>query len=250
MNMAALSQGVAVFVLLLFRMAPLGWLVPWTSARAGAPLLALTSSVVLSTCLWTVAAAGAPALPLVPMPLLALCLRELLIGVVYALALALPLRALEWAGWLQGRFSGIPGAERAYASLQSWLGLAAFFTLGGHRLALSALADGLSRHPIGALASPGSLGAVALGSARLLGDAFAAAVQIALPVGAAIGIAELGLGLVARVAAAPGFQLALAPARAALAMFVVWIASALWLGSSSSYFQRGFAAAKRLWEAL
>jgi len=93
----------------------------------------------------------------------------------------------------------------------------------------------VSRHPIGALASPGSLGAVALGSARLLGDAFVAAVQIALPVGAAIGIAELGLGLVAR---------------AALAMFVVWIASALWLGSSSSYFQRGFAAAKRLWEAL
>jgi flagellar biosynthesis protein FliR len=248
--MDAFSQGAAVFVLLLFRMAPLGWLVPWTGAQAGAPLLALTSSVVLCTCLWTVAAAGAPALPLELLELLALCLRELLIGVVYALALALPLRALEWAGWLQGRFSGIPGAERAYASLQSWLGLAAFFTLGGHRLALSALADGVTRHPIGALASFGSLGAVALGSARLVADAFAAALQIALPVGAAVGIAELGLGLCARVVSAPGFQFGLGPARAALAMFVVWIASALWLASSSSYFQRGLAAAKRLWEAL
>jgi flagellar biosynthesis protein FliR len=248
--MAVLAQGAAVFVLLLFRIAPLGWLLPWTGAQAGPASLALTSSVVLSVCLWPVAAAGAPPLPIALMELLALCLRELLIGLVYALALTLPLRALEWAGWLQGRFSGIAGAEPAYASLQSWLGLAVFFTLGGHRLALSALADGLTRHPIGALESLGNLGAVALGSARLLADAFGSALQIALPVGAAIGIAELALGLVARVASAPGFALALAPARAALAMFVVWIASAIWLGSSSSYFQRGFAAAKRLWEAL
>jgi type III secretory pathway component EscT len=198
-------------------------------------------------CLWPAAASAAKVVPLSLPALLVLGAREALIGLVYALSLALPLRALEWAGRLAGRFSGAPGAEVAYGSLQLWLGVAAFFTLGGHRLAIAALSDAIVKRPLGAPSALGDLGAVALGSAQLLGDAFAAALLIALPVAAALALSDLGVALAARSAAFAALPGSLAPARAALALLVVAISVVLLLESMPEAFAHGLRAARRLW---
>jgi type III secretory pathway component EscT len=247
---ALLAQGLAVGLLLCLRLAPSAWLVPWACVRGAPGSVPLALIGLLTVCLWPVAAVAAPRLPLGLPALLGLGLRELLIGLVYALGLALPLRALEWAGWLQGRFAGIPGAEQTYASLQLWLALVAFFALGGHRLATLALADGLIRHPIGVLSPAGDVAALALGSARLVADAVASALLLALPVAAAAGMAELGWSVVARVASVPALPAALVPVRAALAMFVVCIGALVLFESYAGLFRQGLAAARRVWEAL
>lgn len=243
---ALLAQVLAVGLLLCARLAPLAWLVPWASARPAPVLASVATIVVLALCLWP-AAASAPVLPLSGPTLIMLGVREALIGVVYALSLALPLRLLEWAGRLAGRFSGAPGADAAFGSLQLWLGLAAFFTLGGHRLAIAALSDAIVERPLGAPSALGDLGGVALGSAQLLGDAFASALLIALPVAAALVLSDLGVALAGRSAGVAALPFALAPVRAALALLVVGVSIVLLLDSMPAGFTQGLRSARRLW---
>lgn len=247
---SSLAHAAAVALLLLARLLPVAWLVPWALVRSAPASLPLALTVVLAICIWPGAAAHAQQLSLDLPALFPLLLRELLIGAVHAFALALPLRALEWGGWLQGRFSGLAGAEQSLASLQLWLGLAAFFALGGHRLATAALAQSVISHPLGRIDPLPDLAAIALGSARMIGDAFATALQLALPLAAALGLSELALGLCARVVSAPWFPPAIAPARALLSMFVIWIGTRALLGTFPQYFRHGLSAAQKLWEAL
>lgn len=245
-----LSQSLALALLLCARLAPIAWLVPWASVRGATSLLPVLVTVVLAVCLWPVASAVPPTLPLSPLALLVFAVREALLGVVYAFALALPIQALQWSGVLVGRASLAPSAETGYASLQRALGVAVFFALGGHRLAITALADGILRRPLGMLSAFDNPSALALGSARLLGDAFASALLLALPVIAALMLADLVIALAARTASAPAFALALAPARAALALLLMWMTVMLWLGSAPDTLRRWFTATKLLWNAI
>jgi flagellar biosynthetic protein FliR len=239
----------ALLVLLCARLVPLVWLVPWVAARGVPVSVSLALTWVLALCLWPVASASAPALTLSLARLSPLVLRELLIGLVYALALALPLRAFEWAGQLAGGASGVRGADTAYGSLQLWLAVAVFFALGGQRVAIAALADGITTRPLGTPSALSGLRAVALSSVQLLGDAFASALLIALPVVAALALADLAVVLVARAASANALPLALAPARPALALLLLWIWLLLLPGLMPDAFEQGLHAARRLWAA-
>src|SRR5262249_17339601 len=105
--------------------------------------------------------------------------RELVIGLVLALALALPVHALRWAGALihsaafepiGGSFEHDGSAPPALEQLYGLLAIALFMTLGGHRLAIAAIAESLRSAPLGTLASFGDPAQLALSSARLLGD--------------------------------------------------------------------------------
>lgn len=247
---ASLAQALAAGFLLVCRLLPVAWLAPFALV-AGAPAsLALSLCALLAICVWPAALAHAPLLPTALPSLLALSLRELLLGSVYALALALPLRALEWGGALQGRFSGLPGAEQPLATLQLWLALAAFFALGGQRLAVQALAHSVTQQPLGKLAPLADLPALAMGSVQLIGDAFALAVQVGLPVAAALGLAELAMALLARTTEAGWIAPLHAPARSLLALFVIWIATRALLDNLPESLRRGMAVARRLWETL
>ncbi|MFI5307844.1 MAG: flagellar biosynthetic protein FliR, partial [Polyangiales bacterium] len=139
----ALAHGVALALLLCARFAPLAWLVPWLVVRGSPATLGVAATLVLALCAWPAAARVAPALSLSAWSLSVLGLREALIGLVYALALALPLLALSWAGRLYGRFSALDGAESALGTLQLWLAVASFFALGGHRVAIGLLVEGV-----------------------------------------------------------------------------------------------------------
>jgi type III secretory pathway component EscT len=249
-SLQSLAQSLAVFLLLCARLFPIAWLVPWASVRAAPAFLPALVTVVLATCLWPVASAVAPLLPSSVLALAALAVREVLLGLVYAVSLALPMYALQWSGALVGTASMSPEAEQGYATLQRALGVAAFFALGGHRIAIAALADSLARRPIGLLTPLADPSAIARGSAQLLGDAFALAVLVALPVLGALMLAQWLLSVAARAAGAGAFAFALLPLRGALVPLLVSMSFMLWLGSAPDTLRAWFAATRRLWEAL
>lgn len=236
-------QALCVFLLLCARMLPLAL----CAAQAG--LRAATSAalvIVLAACLFPSASAAAPVLPGLSLALLALCARELLIGLVYAFALALPLAALGWSGRLSARLASAPGSETALATLQQWFGLAAFFSLGGQRVAISVLAHGLRARPLGQLSAFSGSAALALESARLFADAFASALLLALPAGAALLLSDFGLALAARAANAPFVQPLLSPLRAALLLAVLCLAMLLFGALLPELFRHGLSGAARM----
>jgi type III secretory pathway component EscT len=247
---AATVQAVLAFGLLCARVLPLASLVPWLGVPRGPWALVPALTLVLALCLWPASIAAPVALPLALPALAALALRELLIGTVYALALALPVRAFEWAGALTGRFAGEGGLPDAYGRLQLWVAVAAFFSLGGHRVAIAALADSVARRPVGVLDGRLDVAAVTFGSVRLAADAYALAVLLALPVAAAVGFAQLALALAARTAWASATAAAMAPVRAGLALIVVWMSALLLLSVLPRELERGLSAAARLLQAL
>jgi flagellar biosynthetic protein FliR len=246
----ALEQALAVAVLLALRVLPLVLLVPWLAVPRAPLALVPAVTAVLVLCLHSPAAASAPALPLASVTLTALGLRELLIGVVYALPLALPLRAIEWSGVLAGRGLGAPFAERALSSLLLTLAAASFFALGGHRVALRMLADELGRVPIGLLRGPADSLALVTGTARLLGDAFALALLLALPALAVLLLVELGVAVAGRSAGARNLDWLLPPLRPALWLVATWVGIALLVQTLPGVFDASLRAARALWGVL
>jgi type III secretion protein T len=245
----AVEQALAVAVLLAARLLPLALLVPWLAVRRAPVALSLAITVVLVLCLHAPAAASAPALPFAAISLAALALRELLVGLVYALPLALPLHAIEWSGTLSGRAFGAPGADRALASLLLTLSAALFFALGGHRVALRLLAGELARSPLGQVAAPRNPLALVGSSVQLLADAFALALVLALPAIAALFMSELGVALAARGSGARSLPLLLPSLRPLLWLAVTWIGVALLVQGAPGIFEHGLRAARALWGA-
>ena len=246
----ALEQALAVALLLALRLLPLVLLVPWLCVPRAPLALVPAVTVVLVLCLHSPAAASAPALPFAAVTLAALGLRELLVGVVYALPLALPLRAIEWSGVVSARGLGAPFAERALSSLLLTLAAALFFALGGHRVALRALADELGRVPLGLLRGPADSLALATGTAQLLGEAFALALLLALPALAVLLVFELGVALSARGSGARNLDWLLPPLRPALWLAAVWVGVALLVQTLPEIFAAGLRAARVLWGTL
>ena len=247
MSTAGLEQALAVALLLALRLLPLVLLVPWLAVPRAPIALVPALTVVLVLCLHAPAAASAPALPLAAAPIALLGLRELLLGVVYALPLALPLRAVEWSGVLSGRALAAPGADRALSSLLVTLAAAMFFALGGHRVALRALADELGRVPLGHMTGPSDALALVSGTAQLLGEAFALAVLLALPVIALLLLGELGVALAARGSSARDLGWLLPPLRPALWLAALWVGIALLAQLLPDVLRAALSAARALW---
>jgi type III secretory pathway component EscT len=217
LDAAPLPRTLAAALLLLARMLPLGVL---AGARAAWPVaLAIPAALALGLLPSALANSSAD-LPLAPLALLALAPRELLLGALYALWLFVPLSAFEWAGRLTGLGLRAPSAERATGQLYGALAAAAFFALGGQRVALRALALHLARDPLGQLAVYTDLGHAALASVALASEALVVAVTLALPVLAALLLAELAVGLVARGSGSP-LALSLLPLRPALGLLLL-----------------------------
>lgn len=245
----ALEQTIAVALLLALRLLPLALLVPWLGVPRAPLSLVPAVTVVLVLCLHAPAAASAPALPLVAPSLALLGLRELLLGVVYALPLALPLRAIEWSAALSGRGLGAPGLERSLSSLLLALAAAGFFALGGHRVALRALAAELGRVPLGRAAGPSDALALVTGTAQLLGEAFALALLLALPALAVLILSELGVALATRASGARDLSWLLPPLRPALWLAATWVGIALLAQRLPDVLRAGMSAARALWGA-
>ena len=239
-SQAQLEHALALGALLLARLFPLGLLVPWLRMRQASLSWSLTIVIALAVALYPTAVSAAPAtLPSDPLALAVLAVREVAVGALYALGLSLPLYALGWGGRLIDAMRG--ARARAHEAsplgqLYLWLGLAAFFALGGHRVALSLLGDGLLRHPPGAAANV-SWAKLALGSAGLVADALTLAIMVAIPIALALLLLELTMGAIARSGAALAVDGMLVPARAALGLGFALLGAAVLVGELPAIFQ-------------
>lgn len=215
------GRAVAAGLLLLFRLLPLTFLAPFLSFRQAPGSLWLVTTGALTAALLPTAIAATTHVPL-DLLLVPLMLRELALGAVYGLCLALSLLGIAWGGELIDRLRGDPLSAlpdtRGLGQLYFWLAAAVFFTVGGHRVAIESVAEGLIAYPLGQLAGFAHVGDVVLGSARLVGDALGVALTLSLPVAFVLFVADLALGLglrastIASAASLPGarFLLALA----------------------------------------
>jgi type III secretory pathway component EscT len=161
------------------------------------------------------------------------CVRELAVGVVLALLVSAPVEAARAAGRLVDTFRGATLAElhvapirqRESASgdlLAQWVVVLAAW-VGGDRLVVRGLVEGLAVLPPGTAFPAGAALVLSLGAAR---DLLAAAVAVSAPAAAGVIAADLALALVARVAPQLGAVNAAQPARAALGLLALAAASA------------------------
>lgn len=147
-----------------------------------------------------------PAVPVGSAQGLLIIVQQIVIGVTMGLSIRLIFTAVDMAGELIGLQMGLGFAtfyDPVNASqspvIAQWLGMIAalaFLVLNGHLYMLSALAESFRTLPVGeAMTAQGALGVVRWG-----GSIFAYALQISLPVLAALLITNVALGILTRAA--------------------------------------------------
>jgi type III secretory pathway component EscT len=252
-----IARAIAVGVLVAARVMPLAILAPWLGLRGAPAMIRTIVALALAIALIPIALPAAAAVPPAPFTIAALAVREALVGAVFAVATALPLHALDWAGRLVDTWRGAsmaeviapPTGERTspVGDLQLMMGVAIFLVIGGHRLALAAFADGLIAVPVGAVqADTASLREVAFGSLRLFAAAVAFGLALAAPAGAAIVLGEVALGLVARASPQVPVFFAGMPLRAAIGLAAVLLAMSVIAGELPAAFRDAIDLASRL----
>jgi flagellar biosynthetic protein FliR len=252
---ALVQLGVAS-LLLAARLVPLILLAPWLLATLAPRVVQLSLLALLVVSMLPACAGVLGTLPTAALPLIGLCARELLIGLVLGVGLALPVLALRWAGEViesvVRELGGdhLPQSDDApIARLYGWLAAALFVAVGGHRVALHGLARSFDAAPLGTLAALGDPLSLALGSARLLQAALEAAALVALPVIAVLLLAEVLLALVGRLASAPLVP-ALGPvARPLVLLTVLWMGLMALTATLPVWFSKALASVLALWSA-
>lgn len=255
---AEVRRWLTATLLVALRLLPLAVMSIPRGAGSTATALRLALAAMLAAALAPAALAGDPRLPEGAFALFLLGARELLVGTVFAIAVVLPFLALRWAGELTDLWRGSflyqalrPGERPSpLGSLYLMTSLALFFSLGGHRLAIEALADTLTRVPVGSVLAAAGLTQAAMGSVRLLGSAIALSAALAAPVAAAIVLAELAVGLLGRAAPhIPLFFVAM-PLRAALGLGAALLAVSLLLSDLGDLFLGSIRSASGLVDLL
>lgn len=235
----ALREILAVGGLVAARVGPLTVLAPWLSLRRTPPMVRAALVLALTAALTPLALpqARVAVLELSGLGYAAAVLREALIGALFAVATALPFFALDWAGRLTDTWRGASMSEviapntgertSPLGDLHMLMGIALFLTLGGHRIAFAAFAEGLQVAPVGMVELAPRAQSLALGAAQLTGSALAFALAIAAPAAAAIVAVEVALGLLARSAPQVPVFFAGMPLRAATGIAAALLALSL-----------------------
>lgn len=220
----ATARAIGVALLVAARLAPLTIVVPWIALRGSPPALRVALLVSLTVALTPLALAAAPPLPPDVLTFAVALLREAAIGAVFAVATAIPLFALDQAGRLIDAMRGAGSSESAAASgertspmgnLHLLLGTVLFVALGGHRLVIAALAEGLIDVPPGGALAAADLASFTLGAARIVVGSLALAAAFAAPAAVALIALEVALGAVGRAAPSIPMYFAGMPLRAA-----------------------------------
>jgi type III secretory pathway component EscT len=225
---------IAIAILVAARVAPLTLLVPWLALRSTPVLLRSALLLALTAAMMPIALATTPALPDPdPISFAALAAREAAIGTVFAIVTAIPLHALDMAGRLIDAMRGAAQSEIATPSgdgssplgaLHGMLGAVLFLALGGHRLVIAALGEGMVTVPPGSAIAAPELAELALGAARIVVAALALAVSFAAPAAVSLVVVEVGLGLAGRAAPQIPMHFAGMPLRAAIGIAAALLA--------------------------
>jgi flagellar biosynthetic protein FliR len=165
---------------------------------------------------------------------LLIIIQQIIIGVAMGFTMRLIFTAVEMAGELAGLQMGLgfasfydPINATHSAVIAQWMGIIAvlaFLAINGHLLMLSALAESFQTLPIGNMLSPKGFYEVAGWG----GSIFAYALQISLPILAALLITNIALGILTRAAPqlnlfAVGFPITLAIGFFVLALSIPYL---------------------------
>ncbi|GIW95091.1 MAG: flagellar biosynthesis protein FliR [Pirellulaceae bacterium] len=202
---SGLGAWVVLFWLVLSRLGVWLMLAPG-SASPGVPAQArLWLATTVSLLVLPIAGKELPQLPQSLADLSMMLFREILIGALLGLAVALLVSGLHLAGYLVAHVAGVQLADiadpafdsplPAHGKLFELLVLGIFFASGGHRRVLGALLDSFVLFPPGTAweggPAVGSLESVALAS-------FSLALRLAAPVLISVLLATVVLGLISR----------------------------------------------------
>jgi type III secretory pathway component EscT len=247
---ANVERWLATGALVAARVAPLTLFAPWLML-AKTPVVIRSGVVVALTFAFAPLCVGridAEALEATHgLTFAAWVLREAMVGTLFAVATAVPFYALDWAGRLTDTWRGAslaeviapPTGERTspLGDLYLLMGIAVFVSLGGHRFALAAFAEGLVVAPPGSIDLAARADEIVWGAARLTGSALAFAASIAAPAAVSIVVVEAGLGLVARsVPQVPVFFAGM-PLRAAVGLAAALIGLSVVVGELPAAFE-------------
>ncbi len=224
---SGLEDRIAVIALLAARLGPIAVLAPFASVRGTPALVRLAIGLAIALAMAPVAASSA----MVPHDALGFALaigRELIVGGTFALAAGLPFHAIDFGGRLADTIRGASLAEviSPYAEertsplgdLHTLACVAAFFALGGHRLVVRAIADGLVDVPLGGPTEASVYASVAHGAVALISSAIGLAASLAAPAFGAVLLAEIAMGVLARTAPQVPVFFAAMPLRAAVGL--------------------------------
>lgn len=230
-------------LLVALRLAPLTVLAPWIALKQSPAVLRAVLLLALTVALTPIAEANAPPLPDTSVAFLLAALREIVVGTTLAIASAIPLLALDQSGRLidalrgaQGELSGPSGDRSSTLGVFSMLfGTTLFLVLGGHRLVLAALADGIVSSPPGTLALTANL---LTETARLLVLSIELAVALAAPAAVALFASDVALGLVSRSASNIPMHFLAMPLRTAVGLAAVLLALSLLVPQLAELFRQ------------
>jgi flagellar biosynthetic protein FliR len=164
-------------------------------------LFAFALSLLVVPSQWGVAVPDAGNLP----QYLLLIGSELVVGLALGLGISILFSGIELAGHLIDQVSGMMIAEifdpvqgnntSIVSRLLYWVTASIYVAIGGHRLAMAGLLDTFQSIPPGSASMPGSLTGTLV---ALLTQSFELGIRAAAPVVAAMLLANLVLGLIAR----------------------------------------------------
>ena len=242
-------------VLVLARTAPLTVLCPWLLPAVPSWIRA-SAALVLCAALLPSALASAKEIPSSALLLSLLGTREVLVGILFALASSLPLLALGWAGRLIDLWRGAllsdcsASTEQTLASpleqLYRSAGAALFVLLAGHLMALGAFADSFGALPLGATQSTLSLDSVALDLTKLVGAALAFATRLAAPVAVALLGVDVCAAILSRAVEGFAAHFVLLPLRAGAGLAVAFLGITLTFDAFSEVIDDGIRVATKL----
>jgi type III secretory pathway component EscT len=198
---AYLDRTISVALLVTARIMPLMLLTPWLALRTAPKLLVVAVSLIFGAILTPCALQTAPELSTNILALSVSAARELLIGMIFAVAATLPFYALEWAGWLADTWrDAVPptGSQSPLSDLYVMMGMVLFLSLGGYRLAINAFTDSFVAVPVGGTIRSLTMSSVAWGSVRLVASALSLAFVLATPIAVMVALSQLVVGLFSR----------------------------------------------------
>jgi type III secretory pathway component EscT len=245
------ARRLGIGLLVALRLAPLTILAPWIALKQSPALLRAVLLLALTCALTPIADAHAPELPPDAGTFVLAGLREVIFGTMLAIASAVPLLAFEQSGRLIDALRGAQGdAVDASGGRSSQLGVFSmllgttlFLILGGHRLVLGALADGLMTAPAGAAA----IDATSLTEiGRLLILSIELAVALAAPAAVALFASDVALGLISRSASNIPMYFAAMPLRSAVGLGAVLLSLSLLTPQLAELFRQAIDSMRQL----
>ena len=205
MGLADLLQwNLSLFLLILSRWAGMIMLAPVFAARGVPSYVRLGLAASLSVIIYPLISAGKPVIPIELLPYIAVVLKEVMVGLVIGFVIYTMTAVLQGAGQLidfQMGFTMGAAIDPVYGvqtpmmgNFQMVLATMLLLATNSHHFLIAAMVKSYAYIPI----NPSNLPSHYTFYAQLVGNVFALAIQIAMPVFGALLVSDVGVGLLSR----------------------------------------------------